>query len=74
MLRLQERDEEFRKQYKEQIKATAIVKLEAALSLIVPKTLNRSIYDIMCSVTAPMYERQESVKDLRFADVTEEEM
>jgi len=51
---------------KQQIKAATIVKLEGALSLIIPYSLNHGVLDTIKSTTLPMYKRPESVVDLEF--------
>ena len=44
------------------MKAAAVVKLEAALSSMVPLSFYKGIMDIMTSVTLPMYKRLEEVE------------
>lgn len=39
---------------KQQMKAAAMVKLEATLAAVIPYSLNKSILDVMNSVTLPM--------------------
>lgn len=64
-----QRDEEFRRQYLQQIKAAAIIKLESALSTLIPNQLNASILNIMKSVSIPMYKRAKSV--IEFTELDE---
>lgn len=39
---------------KQQMKAAAMVKLEATLAAVIPYSLNKSILDVMNRVTLPM--------------------
>lgn len=49
--RNRQREEEFKRQYLQNKKAGALLKLETILSDTVPEVICRSILDIMCAVT-----------------------